>query len=140
MPAAADSWSPAGVHGWGLAFISGKETAPESVTASRRHPGGASPRCSRLPAECINRQLAQLEEFADAAANRKSPTIVAGGLASAPITQCPDVVSITKLGPALHLPLPSSESVAVGNVIVGPKPQISLPEFAGDRWRIHIQV
>jgi len=53
--------------------------------------------------------------------------------ASAPITQCPGVVSTTRDGPALHLPLPNSDSVAVGNVIVGPTPQISLPEFAGER-------
>src|SRR5271166_2373 len=53
--------------------------------------------------------------------------------ASAPITQCPGVVSTTKAGPALHLPLPSSESVAVGNVIVGPTPQINFPEPFGER-------
>src|SRR5271157_1386268 len=53
--------------------------------------------------------------------------------ASAPITQCPGVVSTTTDGPALHLPSPNSDSVAVGNVIVGPTPQISLPEFAGER-------
>ena len=35
--------------------------------------------------------------------------------------------------PALHLPLPSSESVAVGNVMVGPTSEISLPELAGER-------
>src|SRR5208283_2809898 len=51
----------------------------------------------------------------------------------APITQCPGVVSTTMEGPALHLPLPSSDSVAVGNVIVGPTPQSSLPEFFGER-------
>src|SRR4029077_16470779 len=56
--------------------------------------------------------------------------------ASAPITQCPGMVSNTRPGPALHFPLPSSESVAVGNVIVGPTPQISLPEFAGERNRL----
>src|SRR6201987_1479660 len=56
--------------------------------------------------------------------------------ASAPITQCPGVVSTTNAGPASPLPLPSSESVAVGNVIVGPTPQISLPEFAGERNRL----
>ena len=53
--------------------------------------------------------------------------------ASAPITQCPGVVSTTRDGPASHLPLPNSDSVAVGNVIVGPTPQSSLPEFAGER-------
>jgi len=35
--------------------------------------------------------------------------------------------------PRLHLPLPRSRSVAVGNVIVGPTPQISSPGLAGDR-------
>ena len=34
-------------------FIWEKGTAPGSATASRRHPGGASPRCSRLPAEYL---------------------------------------------------------------------------------------
>jgi hypothetical protein len=53
-----------------------------------------------------------------------------------PITQCPGVVSTTTVGPALHLPLPSSESVSVGNVIVGPTPQSSLPEFAGEKKRL----
>src|SRR5271165_2103677 len=53
--------------------------------------------------------------------------------ASAPITQCPGMVSTTRDGPALHLPLPNSEAVDVGNVIVGPTPQVSLPEFAGER-------
>jgi hypothetical protein len=38
--------------------------------------------------------------------------------------------------PASHLPLPSTEAVAVGNVSVGPTPQISLPEFAGERNRL----
>src|SRR6516162_3201040 len=53
--------------------------------------------------------------------------------ANAPITQCPGIVSSTNAGPASHLPLPSTEALAVGNVIVGPMPQISLPEFAGER-------
>src|SRR6516165_470982 len=56
--------------------------------------------------------------------------------ANAPITQCPGMVSTTSAGPASHLPLPSTEAVAVGNVSVGPTPQISLPEFAGERNRL----
>src|SRR5262252_9522639 len=56
--------------------------------------------------------------------------------ASAPITQCPGIVSSTNAGPASHLPLPSTEAEAVGNVSVGPTPQISLPEFARERNRV----
>ena len=33
----------------------------------------------------------------------------------------------------LNLPFPKRESVAVGNVNVGPAPQISSPGFAGER-------
>lgn len=53
--------------------------------------------------------------------------------ASVPISQCPGSVISTMEGPAVHLPLPNSGSVAVGNVIVGPTPQISLPGCAGER-------
>jgi hypothetical protein len=43
------------------------------------------------------------------------------------------MVSTTNAGPASHLPLPSTEALAVGKVIVGPTPQIILPGFAGER-------
>lgn len=43
------------------------------------------------------------------------------------------MVSTTRDGPALHLPVPISESLAVGKVMVGLTPQISLPELAGER-------
>jgi hypothetical protein len=36
----------------------------------------------------------------------------------------------------LHLLLPSSESVAVGSVNVGPTPQMNSPGFAGDRKNV----
>ena len=36
----------------------------------------------------------------------------------------------------LNLPFPKSESVAVGNVNVGPSPQISSPGFAGERKKV----
>jgi len=54
-------------------------------------------------------------------------------LASAPITQWPCIVNATAAGPMLYLPAPSRRSVAVGNVKVGPAPQINAPGFAGDR-------
>ena len=43
------------------------------------------------------------------------------------------MVRATTAGPAAHMPLPSSESVAVGRVMVGPTPQINFPDLAGDR-------
>src|SRR4030095_3277282 len=43
------------------------------------------------------------------------------------------MTSATAAGPILHWPLPRSRSVAVGSVIVGPRPQINSPDFAGDR-------
>src|SRR5262245_24466590 len=52
---------------------------------------------------------------------------------STPTTQCPCIVNATAAGPKLNLPLPRSLSVAVGNVNVGPTPQISSPGFAGTR-------
>src|SRR5215813_6114643 len=55
---------------------------------------------------------------------------------SAPTTQCPCIVSATAAGPRLNLPFPSSLSVAVGNVNVGPTPQISSPDFAGDKKNV----
>ena len=54
-------------------------------------------------------------------------------LASAPTTHWPCMSSATAAGPAHHLPLPSSESVAVGKVKVGPTPQMSLPDLAGEK-------
>src|SRR5574341_227659 len=45
----------------------------------------------------------------------------------------------TAAGPALHLPLPSRESVAVGNVNVGPTPQISLLGLAGERKNVGLR-
>src|SRR5262249_7559093 len=53
-----------------------------------------------------------------------------------PTTQCPCIVSATAAGPKLNLPSPSSLSVAVGNVNVGPAPQISSPDFAGDKKNV----
>src|SRR5262245_64193242 len=50
-----------------------------------------------------------------------------------PIVQCFGCVSKTMVGPAPHLPCPSVGSVAVGSRKVGPKPQTSLPGWAGDR-------
>src|SRR5262245_34063338 len=55
---------------------------------------------------------------------------------STPTTQCPCIVNATAAGPKLNLPLPRSLSVAVGNVNVGPTPQISSPGFAGDKKNV----
>src|SRR5271165_3532127 len=89
----------------------------------------------------LGRHLAQavLERGWNAVVTARNPSTVrdiAALFARAPITQCPGVVSTTTVGPALHLPFPSSESVSVGNVIVGPTPQSSLPEFAGEKKRL----
>src|ERR1035441_1724896 len=53
-------------------------------------------------------------------------------LTKAPITQWPGMVSATTDGPTWYLPVPSMVSVAVGSVMVGPTPQISLVEPAGE--------
>ena len=42
-------------------------------------------------------------------------------------------VSTMKLGPALHFSLPRSGSVAVGIMIEGPIPQITLPALEGEK-------
>src|SRR5271170_2915731 len=52
---------------------------------------------------------------------------------SPPSVHLPGCASATNEGPRLHFPCPSTGFVAVGNTIVGPAPQISLPGFAGDR-------
>jgi hypothetical protein len=39
----------------------------------------------------------------------------------------------TAVGPALHFLLPSCGSVAVGRLMEGPTPQMTLPVFTGDR-------
>src|SRR5215470_4982278 len=54
----------------------------------------------------------------------------------APNTQCPFISSPTTAGPRLNLPFPKSLSVAVGNVNVGPAPQINSPGFAGDKKNV----
>src|SRR3972149_7407541 len=56
-------------------------------------------------------------------------------LMSAPITHGPCMVSATAAGPALHFPEPRMLSVAVGNVKVGPTPQMSAPGLPGERNR-----
>ena len=61
-------------------------------------------------------------------------------LASAPTTHGPSMKRPTAVGPALHLPVPSCESLAVGNVMVGPTPQMSFSLFAGDRKTARIDV
>ena len=57
-------------------------------------------------------------------------------LISAPTTQGPCIVSPTAAGPALHLPLPSSRLVALGNVNVEPSPQMNPVEPEGDRKKL----
>ena len=42
-------------------------------------------------------------------------------------------------GPMLYLPAPSWLSVAVGNVNVGPKPQMNRPGFAGERKSVGLR-
>src|SRR6185503_11838437 len=54
-------------------------------------------------------------------------------LASAPSTQGPSMNRATAAGPILHLPLPRLRLVAVGNVIVGPAPQINLLGLEGEK-------
>src|SRR5262245_49610261 len=53
--------------------------------------------------------------------------------ASIPITHGPCIVRATADGPALHLPAPSSLLDAVGNVNVGPTPQMNFSDPTGDR-------
>src|SRR5262249_1453940 len=57
-------------------------------------------------------------------------------LISAPATQGPCMVSPTAAGPALHLPIPSSRLVALGNVKVGPMPQMNSFEPDGERKKL----
>ena len=80
----------------------------------------------------VNERLDKERVHALVAPARKRPLVVR----ECPNTQWPGVASRTRLGPALHFPLPSSESEAVGNVIVGPTPQISLLAFAGEKNRL----
>src|SRR5438093_2423243 len=56
--------------------------------------------------------------------------------ASTPIVQCSGCTSATTVGPALHLPVPSTLGVAVGIKKAGPTPQISFPGFAGDMKKL----
>ena len=49
------------------------------------------------------------------------------------------MLSATAAGPMLHWLVPSSESVAVGRVNVGPTPQMSLLGFAGDRKNVGLR-
>src|SRR5271166_6132936 len=60
-------------------FISGKETAPGSEAAVGATPVGRHHVVEGLQLK-IDRQLAQLDNFANTAANRQSPTLIAGGL------------------------------------------------------------
>lgn len=53
-------------------------------------------------------------------------------LAIAPITQGPDMVSATTDGPTPHLSA-LSPSFPTGSMMAGPTPQITLPDWAGDR-------
>src|SRR5207249_8284755 len=53
-----------------------------------------------------------------------------------PIVQCSGCTSATTVGPALHLPVPSTLGVAVGIKKAGPTPQISFPGFAGDMKKL----
>src|SRR5262245_532206 len=46
------------------------------------------------------------------------------------------MTSPTAEGPMLHLPLPSRLLLAVGNVMVGPAPQINLLDLDGDRKNV----
>jgi hypothetical protein len=55
---------------------------------------------------------------------------------SAPATQGPCIVSATAAGPMLHLPMPSSRLLAVGNVNVGPMPQMNSVEPDGERKKL----
>src|SRR5262245_40034504 len=50
-----------------------------------------------------------------------------------PTTHGPCIVRATAAGPALHLPEPSSLLVAVGNVNVGPAPQMNFSDPAGEK-------
>src|SRR5947209_7278402 len=55
---------------------------------------------------------------------------------NAPKVQCPGCTSATVEGPKLNLPCPSAVLVSVGRMIAGPKPQINLPGFAGERKKV----
>src|SRR5262245_25106758 len=57
-------------------------------------------------------------------------------LASAPTTHGPSMKRPTADGPILHLPVPSRLLLAVGNVMVGPAPQINLLGLDGDRKKV----
>jgi len=64
------------------------------------------------------------------------PTTEKTLLTNAPKVQWPGCTSATADGPKLNLPWPVSVLVAVGKTIAGPKPQINLPGFAGDRKKV----
>src|SRR5438034_8567906 len=54
----------------------------------------------------------------------------------APTTHGPSMKRPTTLGPMLNLPLPRILLLAVGNVNVGPTPQIRCSDLAGDRKKV----
>ena len=57
-------------------------------------------------------------------------------LTSAPITHGPCIVSATADGPALYLPEPRSRLLAVGNVNVGPAPQMNFSDPTGEKKKV----